>query len=202
MTIALDIISPYHIRRHYAAMKGKESRRYSRHDTIHPDSELVYRIENGYARTTTLNEDGEISTLGIWGPGDYLGVPIQRTYPFTIEFLTRTQIALFKRDPDFEISTQWMLEYVQQVESLLNIQYQSLVRQRINLFLIWLSERFGYEVPEGKVIDLKLTHQEIAESVNSSRVTVTRTLKDLESEGRICWYHRKCVVVSDKQVTI
>ena len=192
MTLTVDLVSPYQIRQHYASMRDKELKKYYRHDILKLESGSICQIEDGYARTTTLSEDGDVNTLGIWGPGDYLGIPIRRNYPFQIEFLSQTKISLFKGNSGF--SHHWVVDYLEQIEALLNIQYQSLVRERLLLFLSWLGDRFGHQVSDGIAIGVRLTHQEISESINSTRVTVTRALKDLEKEGAITWTGRVCVI--------
>ena len=193
MTLALDLVGPYQIRQHYSSMREKELKKYYRHDILKLDSESICQIEDGYARTITLSEDGNISTLGIWGPGDFLGIPIRRNYPFQIEFISQAKVVFFKGDSNFS-NHHCLVDHLQQVEALLNIQYQSLVRERLLLFLSWLGDRFGYRVSDGIAIGLRLTHQEISESINSTRVTVTRALKDLEKDGSISWTGRVCVI--------
>ena len=51
--------------------------------------------------------------------------------------------------------------------------------------LTWLAKRFGSQVEEGHLIDMILTHQDIAEILGTSRVTVTRTLGIFEQQGLI-----------------
>src|SRR4028118_488504 len=51
--------------------------------------------------------------------------------------------------------------------------------------LTWLAKRFGSEVEQGHLIDMILTHQDIAEIIGTSRVTVTRTLGHFEQQGLI-----------------
>jgi len=38
-------------------------------------------------------------------------------------------------------------------------------------FLLWLSNKFGRELKQGKLIELVITHQEIADVLNTTRVT-------------------------------
>ena len=49
-------------------------------------------------------------------------------------------------------------------------------------FLVFLDQKFGCDVEQGRLIDLVLTHQEIAEAVNATRVSVTRMLQQFEAE--------------------
>jgi CRP-like cAMP-binding protein len=48
-----------------------------------------------------------------------------------------------------------------------------------------LGQKFGREVAQGLLIDLRLTHQEISEALGITRITVTRLMARLEEEGFI-----------------
>ncbi|MFN9176098.1 MAG: helix-turn-helix domain-containing protein, partial [Synechocystis sp.] len=54
----------------------------------------------------------------------------------------------------------------------------------IKLFT-WLSRKNGKKTPNGQLIDIRLTHQDIAEILGITRVTVTRSLLQLEKQGLI-----------------
>lgn len=62
----------------------------------------------------------------------------------------------------------------------------------------WLAKRFGQEVEQGQLIDLHLTHQDIAEIIGSTRVTVTRLLSVLEKQGFIQRRQRRFIVLPDQ----
>lgn len=51
--------------------------------------------------------------------------------------------------------------------------------------LLWLSQRFGHNTERGRYIDLRLTHQDIADIVGATRVTITRLLNQFERQGMI-----------------
>ena len=59
---------------------------------------------------------------------------------------------------------------------------------------MWLSEKFGRDVDKGKLIDLNVTHQDIAEVLNTTRVTVTRLLQQLEEEGTVLRHKRRIIL--------
>lgn len=65
---------------------------------------------------------------------------------------------------------------------------------RLVSFLLILCRDFGLPTPEGIKIDLKLSHQAIAEAIGSTRVTVTRLLGDLRD--------KEMVSISQKKITV
>lgn len=167
-----------------------------RHQTVALKEGYLWRLEEGYLRTITMSENGDIKTLGIWGPDDIVGIPLNRSYPFQIESLTAAKVALIQDSSMFD--GQWLVSYLKATESLLNIQHQSLVRDRLVLFLQWLGNRFGQQGPHGQIIKLRLTHQEISEAINTTRVTVTRVINELGDEGFLAWSQGHCVLINSQ----
>ena len=55
--------------------------------------------------------------------------------------------------------------------------------ERLTQLLHWLAQRFGQPVPQGQLFDPLFTHQQLAEILGISRVTVTRALNRLEQDG-------------------
>ncbi|EPY2277240.1 Crp/Fnr family transcriptional regulator [Clostridium sporogenes] len=58
-------------------------------------------------------------------------------------------------------------------------------KEKICNTLYRLSVQSGVETPEGIIIDIKLTHQELANLVGSSRITITKIINELKNEGII-----------------
>ena len=65
---------------------------------------------------------------------------------------------------------------------------------RLVSFLLILCRDFGVPTKDGITIDLKLSHQAIAEAIGSTRVTVTRLLGDLRQDEMISIHKKKITV--------
>ena len=65
---------------------------------------------------------------------------------------------------------------------------------RLVSFLLILCRDFGVPGSEGVIIDLKLSHQAIAEAIGSTRVTVTRLLGELRDKEMISVHKKKITV--------
>lgn len=65
---------------------------------------------------------------------------------------------------------------------------------RLVSFLLILCRDFGVPSADGITIDLKLSHQAIAEAIGSTRVTVTRLLGELREEQMISIHKKKITV--------
>jgi CRP-like cAMP-binding protein len=161
---------------------------------------VLWKIEQGAVRTLTWNREGTAATLGLWGPGDVVGKPLSKADPYEIKCLQCvTAVALPADLWAQELNA--IILYAQQIEELIKIVNNEIVHTRLLEFLIWLSYKFGYSVNQGQLIKLQLTHQEIAESIATTRVTVTRMLGILEKEGKIIRNHRQLILPHDRVVS-
>jgi CRP-like cAMP-binding protein len=75
--------------------------------------------------------------------------------------------------------------HLQQLQELTVIRSYKRVETMLAQLLGWLGQKFGREVVEGKLIELRLTHQDLGDILGITRVTVTRTLNQLEQQGLI-----------------
>lgn len=146
-------------------------------------SNALWKIETGVVRTVTWLEDATIITLGLWGPGDTIGKPISKCDPFQIECLTQVKATLLPAE-DW-LNRDILLEHIQQVEEFMLMRSYKKVDFMLYKLLNWLAKKFGSEVEKGHLIDMNLTHQDLAEIIGTSRVTITRTLGLFEQQGTI-----------------
>ena len=166
---------------------------FSRHDLIPPREDVLWRIERGAVRTMTWSEQGALITLGYWGAGDVVGYPLSRLKPYQIECLTSVETSILLSGM-WEQALDAMLSHIQQAEEILSIVHRKPVSLRLWQFLVWLGQKFGRDVDQGRLIDLGITHQEIAEVINTTRVSVTRMLQQFEEEGMLLRHQRRLVL--------
>lgn len=67
-------------------------------------------------------------------------------------------------------------------------------RERLIHLLLELAEDYGHETHEGVGLSIKLSHQELASIIGSTRETVTVVLGELQSEGLVRVGRRKIVL--------
>ena len=144
---------------------------------------IIWRIEMGMVRTLTLAEDGTIVSLGFWGVKDVIGQPLAGIQPYQIECLTKVKAIALKPDDCWDLH-QVMLSHIHQMQELLRVRH-GLIQQRLLQFLDWLANKFGFRIQQGRIIPLRLTHQDLAEVLGTTRVTVTRLLQQLQRQGII-----------------
>lgn len=166
---------------------------FSRRDLIPPRQDVLWKIERGAVRTVTWSEQGTFITLGYWGMGDIVGHSLSRVKPYQIECLTSVETSILPSGLWYQ-AVDAMLLHIQQAEELLSIVHRKPVSLRLWQFLVWLGQKFGCDVDQGRLIDLGLTHQEMAEVINTTRVSVTRMLQQFEEEGMLLRHQRRMII--------
>ncbi|MEI6428448.1 MAG: Crp/Fnr family transcriptional regulator [Pseudanabaena sp. ELA607] len=146
--------------------------------------DTLWQIEQGIVRSLTLHEDGTTVALGLWGPGDIIGQPLSRLIPYQMECLSIVRAKIL-RSCDWQFDANVLVPQIEQLEALTVIRSYRRVDIMVVRLLKWLSDKFGRNSELGRVIDLRLTHQDIADLLGTTRVTVTRILKQLEEQGMI-----------------
>ncbi len=160
---------------------------------------ILWKIEKGVVRSLTWHEDGTLVILGMWGPGDIIGKALSKIEPYEIECLTQVEAKIFAIDGWYQL-TEILLTHIQQAEELMLIRSHKTVEIMLLKLLGWLATKFGREVENGHLIDLRLTHQDIAEMLNSTRVTITRVLTNLEERGLIHRQSLHRIVLKEEQI--
>lgn len=91
---------------------------------------------------------------------------------------------------------QVMRSHLHQMQELIRFR-QGQVPQRLQQLLGWLALKFGRPVEQGHLIQLRLTHQDMADAIGTSRVTVTRLMQELERNGKIGYSEKNCVILPE-----
>ncbi len=172
---------------------------FSRRSLLPQQTHTLWKIETGVVRTFTYLEDGTSVTLGVWGSGDIVGKALSKVEPYQIECLTKVQVTIFDFQGWDQIADV-LLAHIQQAEELMIVRGYKTVDIMLIKLLTWLSKRFGREVEQGRLIDMRLTHEDIAELLGSTRVTITRILRQLEQEGFIHRLSLHRIVLREEEI--
>jgi CRP-like cAMP-binding protein len=158
----------------------------------------LWVIETGIVRTSTYLENGTTVTLGVWGAGDVVGKPLSKADPYEIETLTTVEAKAIA-DHQWEPTPDLLMSYLYQSELLLLVRAGMGAEEKLLRVLSWLARRFGNEVEQGHMITPKLTHQDLADLVGLTRVTVTRSLNQLEQQKCIQRLSRRLVILKEEK---
>lgn len=78
-----------------------------------------------------------------------------------------------------------MFAQIHQLQELLIIRSCKRIEEMLLKLLTWLGGRFGEAGETGVILKTFLTHQDLAETLNTTRVTMTRSMNQLEHQGTI-----------------
>lgn len=165
-----------------------------RHQLFPSCRDLLWKIERGVVRTTTVTEDGMLIILGYWGAGDVVGHAMSQLESYQIECLSEIRVSLLPQ-AQWNQEVDALLRHIQELEQLLSIIHHRPVQQRLWQFLTFIAQKFGVKVEQGVLINLSLSHQAIAETINVTRVTVTRLLQKFEYEGLLLRQQRQLILL-------
>ncbi|MBW4471115.1 MAG: Crp/Fnr family transcriptional regulator [Stenomitos rutilans HA7619-LM2] len=159
----------------------------------------LWKIETGVVRTITWLEDDTIAATGLWGPGDIVGKALSKVEPYQLECLTKVEVSLLPVSLLHQ-ETEALLRHMQQAEEFSLIRSYRKIDAMVIKLLGWLAKKFGREVETGHLIDLRLTHQDIAEMLGTTRVTITRTLSQFEQQGLIHRLPLRRIVLKEDEI--
>jgi CRP-like cAMP-binding protein len=145
--------------------------------------ERLWRIEAGVVRSLTWDAEGKTTTLGFWGKGDVVGQPLSRIKPYQVECLTAVQV--YEILPEDQYLNTALLTHAWKSEELLSILHHSSAVEQLLKLLKWLAHQFGHPTPYGVLLNLGLTHQDFADTLGMTRITITRLFNQLEREGKV-----------------
>jgi CRP-like cAMP-binding protein len=154
----------------------------------------VYFIDSGYVKVYSISDTGNEYLHIIYGHGElfpftwaYLGIEPDGLF---FEALTSCSLWRMSREwfeksllSDVQLSYDMGMQIAQQFrmysDRLDNLEYQD-AKQRVVYRLLFLASRFGVRDDGNILIDVPMTHELIAHSINLSRETVSRQLERLE----------------------
>jgi CRP-like cAMP-binding protein len=171
----------------------KTLQHFQRRETIPLNQNTLWQIESGVVRTATWGADATMVPLGFWGTDDIIGLPLSHISPYQIDCLTDVTVWILPNDLPYPLDA--MISHIQQMEELLRMMHSCSVEQRLLKFLFWFADKFGQDTDDGQIIKIRLTHQEIAEVIGSTRVTVTRLLQKFQSERILSWSEERYMLL-------
>src|SRR5215208_585609 len=187
-------------------------RRFEAKDTIFvpgdPDSQLYFLLE-GTVRLYKIYGDYKEATTallrdrGVFGKLSLVEGRRQDTFA---EALTEARVAsaqksvlaeVVKCRPEFSIKlfssfSERLRQSDEVIESLLHRE----VSARLATLLLNLGERFGEANGVGTLIDVRLTHQDLANMIASTREAVSKVMSELQRDGVIESRNRRIVIVN------
>ncbi len=173
----------------------------------------MYIVIAGKVKVTKATDTGKESLLAIHQAGDFFGEMALldgKTSPATVSAMEDCKLISIS-SADFHGVLMHNEKFVRQIIQVLcarvrqawgqlqGLSYSN-AEARIRGGLLELSRRHGVVDSRGVIINLKITHQELAEMVGTARETVTRTLALLQQKGTIQMEQRRIIVTNPRDL--
>jgi CRP/FNR family cyclic AMP-dependent transcriptional regulator len=171
----------------------------------------VYLVNGGRVKVSKVTRDGKELTLAYRGPGEIFGETCLIDGGPREEMAEAMENALVTeiQRTDFErlLQTQAMLGYrmtktLAQRRREVEAKIENLVFKDVNSklaeLLLRLAAEYGVDDARGTLVALKITHQEMANLIGSTRETVSLTLAQFKRKGLIQTEGRK-VIIADRE---
>ncbi len=152
----------------------------------------VWLVVRGMVKLTALSINGDEMLLGLAGPNEPFGDPLSNVEAYEASTLCDSDLLCLSceeisREPHLAMALlQGMGARYRQSEAMLALLGLRRVEDRVRGFLELLANDYGKPCEHGLRLDIKLTHQELASALSTTRVTVTRVIGVLRDEG---WLH-------------
>lgn len=149
----------------------------------------VFIVCRGVVQLSTLYPSGDEGLVGLVCPSMPFGMPFSQLNPYEAIALTdvvlmRIHIMEIEQSPRLAQGLfRELTRRLQQTEALLAIAGYRHVEDRLRQLLYLLRQELGQVTPEGVRLSTRLTHQQLAGLIGTTRVTVTRLLKDFREQG-------------------
>ena len=184
-----------------------QPRRYRKGSLLIQEGDLgdtLFIIQSGRLRAFSADDKGKEITLGLYGPGDYVGemaldggarsAHVEAVEASTCSVVTREMLRGFiASHPDFafELMTRIIRRARLATESARTLALID-VYGRLTRLLEELAEP---QADGTRIVAQRLTHQDMAHHIACSREMVSRLLKDLEAGGYVAVRERRLVLL-------
>lgn len=160
----------------------------------------LYVVCRGIVQLHTIHPDGSETLLGLVGPSMPFGLPLTVVDPYWATALTQVDVltlsmAEVEASPTLMVGLMGhLIRRLQQSEAWLALSGKRLVADRLAQLLQLLAQEFGQVEPQGVRLTIRLTHHQLATIIGTTRVTVTRLLRDFRNEGWLTIDQRQLIL--------
>lgn len=158
----------------------------------------LYKIYGDYKEATTalLKEGGVFGKLSLV-EGRWQDVFAEAVTQARVASIQKSAIErVIKSRPDFSLKLfSTFSERLRQSDEVVESLLQREVAARLATLLINLADRFGADDQAGTVIEVRLTHQDLANMIASTREAVSKVMSEFQRDGYIEVRSRKIVVL-------
>jgi CRP-like cAMP-binding protein len=195
----------YPSHRNFASPEENTERRlhfFERGEEIPLISQGVWQVKKGVVQLLKINAQGEETLLGWVHSDNFFGLWFTALDNFEAKSLSDVHLQWYsiveieKNSILAQKILSQVVKRIQQSEQLLAIAGIRKVEDRLIKLLQLLGQEIGENKDSGIRLKVRLTHQHLASSIGTTRVTITRLLGDLQKQGFISLDSNRHIVIS------
>jgi CRP-like cAMP-binding protein len=170
-------------------LAGRRLHKYSSRDEIPLLAEGFWQLTEGLVQLSVNFPDGEQGILGWVKPGGFFGEGLSRVQNQQAVAITNSRARWISMDelnnnPQLpQLLVPQLIARLQQTEMLVSSLGRHKVEDRLQALFLLLKRDLGVPTSGGTRISHRLTHQQLANAIGTTRVTMTRLLGRLKAEG-------------------
>ena len=166
----------------------------------------IWLVVRGAVVLSAMNKDNKVAVLGFVGPGQSFGAPLSRIDGYNALALCNCDFLCLSIDEAYnsgsisQVIFQSIVARNNYAESFLVVLGIKNTKEKVKAFLEMLALDFGHVVEGGIVIGFKINHEQIANALGFTRVTMTRMLNDLKDNGWLKKSKNGHILISNQPV--
>jgi CRP-like cAMP-binding protein len=166
-------------------------RRYRSGDPVTWRPEQVLLVEEGTLARMALLADGTEVLLGFVVAGDLVVEPREDLFAPSFLACSEVEVTVLPWEAAARVSgfSTRLRDQLAWTEAWLAARSCPHLEDRLTRILELLARQFGRPHPEGTLVDVRVTHAQLAQAVGATRSTITRLLARLRRAGRLSTAH-------------
>lgn len=162
----------------------------------------IFFVQQGIVQLSSFDSEGNDILLGIISPHMPFGLPLTSVEPYHGVALSNVSLIRFsvaEIEQYFDLSRLVMRGLdmrLQQSEAIHSILCSRHISEKLYRFLELLSKEIGEPVTDGTRLKVRFTHQHLASTIGTTRVTITRMLQRFQQNGMIMIDEKRHIVIN------
>ena len=165
---------------------------------------VIWQVYRGVVQLSRVQLDGSeivlgwVTANGVFSNGLNSSSVSYRVIALSDVYIKRYYLKDITRYP--QLGRQFLAQFSDRLiksERLLAIVAIRRVEDRLREFLLMLKQEMGQNVSDGIRLQARFTHQQLAEAICTTRVTVTRILGDFQNQGWVYFDSDRHIIIKD-----
>jgi CRP-like cAMP-binding protein len=174
---------------------------YDRGELIALSDQGIWQVCRGIVQLSQFSYAGDEILLGWCQPHTFFGRWLTHLDAYQAKTLSEVYLHWYslseiENSPHLaQMVLSQMAKRMRQTEALLAISGLKRVEERLNHLLQLLKQEMGESVEMGTRLGVRLTHQNLANAIGTTRVTITRLLGDFQRQGIIILDEERHIII-------